>query len=297
MHSARAGNEPQHKSPGHGSCLAIGMEWANDRPINTPAMCEQNLFAEWCNNTLVPVGSHELRILSERDGSRARVLPRLSQAVAAHYEAPERLAARMARVGFDKAAQLLRSLLPQTPVGRSGDLGEILATEAVPELLHPFHIPIKRLRWKDAREQAMRGEDLIGIAREGASVRFLKGEAKSRLALAPNVVAEARNALNQNNGRPSVHAMAFVMNRLFETGQDELALLFETYLLERNIAPAQLVHLCFVLSGNDPSAALTTDLQGCDGTVRQQAIGLRIADHQEFIASVFEQVSLYAGNR
>jgi len=116
-------------------------------------MCEQPLFAAWCDHTATVVGPHQLRLLSERGDSR------LGSAVAAHYEAPERLAER---VGFDKAAQLLRSILPQTPIGRSGDLGEILATEAVPELLHPFYIPIKRLRWKDAREQATFAHAILG---------------------------------------------------------------------------------------------------------------------------------------
>ena len=264
---------------------------------NPTRMCEQTLFAAWCDDTATAVGPHQLRLLSERGGSRAGILARLGSTVAAHYEAPERLAERMARVGFHKAAQLLRSILPQTPIGRSGDLGEILATEAVPELLHPFYIPIKRLRWKDAREQAMRGEDLIGVAQEGNAVRFLKGEAKSRLSLGAATVAEAREALNRNEGRPSEHAMTFVMQRLWELGNDDLALLFEHYLLERTIAPTQLTHLCFVLCGNDASVALTTDLQGCGGPIARHTIALRIADHQEFIGSVFDRVIAHAGIR
>ncbi len=260
-------------------------------------MSQPTLFNDWCAPTATAVGAHQLRVLAERDGVRPNIMPRLGAAVASHYEAPERLAARMARVGFEKAAQLLRSLLPQTANMRSGDLGEILATEAVPELLHPFHIPIKRLRWKDARDMAMRGEDLIGVAREGAVVRFLKGESKSRLALAAGVVAEAREALNKNDGRPSEHAMTFVMQRLFETNQDELALLFEHYLMERTIAPAQLTHLSFALCGNDATAAMTTDLQACGGPVQQQSIAVRIADHQEFIAAVYEEVRANAGVR
>lgn len=260
-------------------------------------MCQPTLFDDWCAPTTTTVGAHRLRVLTERDGVRPNIMPRLGAAVASHYEAPERLAARMARVGFDKAAQLLRSLLPQTANMRSGDLGEILATEAVPELLHPFHIPIKRLRWKDARDMAMRGEDLIGISREGANVRFLKGESKSRLAMAPGVVAQAREALNKNDGRPSEHAMTFVMQRLWETGQDELALLFEQYLMERTMTPAQLTHLSFVLCGNDATAALTADLQACSGAVQQQSIAVRIADHQQFVAAVYEEVRVNAGVR
>jgi hypothetical protein len=53
-----------------------------------------------------------------------------------------------------------------------GHLGEILATESVPALLRPFKVPIKRLRWVDGRESALRGEDLIGLAIETQSVNF-----------------------------------------------------------------------------------------------------------------------------
>ena len=45
-------------------------------------------------------------------------------------------------------------------------LGEILATEAVPAIVPTFQVPIKRLRWLDGRESALRGEDVIGISVE-----------------------------------------------------------------------------------------------------------------------------------
>jgi hypothetical protein len=188
-------------------------------------------------------------------------------------------------------------MLPQSKRARSGHLGEILATETVPACLSSFKIPIKRLRWTDGRESALRGEDLIGIARESHVVRFLKGESKSRRTLTPSVVAEAREALNANDGRPSQHAFGFIMNRLFELGQEELALIFEEYMLLKSIPVQQLVHLTFTLSGNDACDALKADLGGCGGGIEQHAIAIRIQDHQEFIASVYNRLNSYAPQR
>jgi len=255
----------------------------------------ESLFDKWCECQDVDVaGRHKLHVLTERDGARSTVQDVIGATVASHYDEPTRLSDRIARLGYAKAAEVLRAMLPQSMRARSGHLGEILATESVPAFLSSFKIPIKRLRWTDGRESALRGEDLIGVARESGVVRFLKGESKSRLALTPSIVAEAREALNANDGRPSQHALGFIMNRLFELGQDELALIFEEYMLLKSIPVQQLVHLTFTLSGNDACDALKADLGGCGGSIEQHAIAIRIPDHQEFIASVYERLNRYA---
>ena len=115
--------------------------------------------------------------------------------------------------------------------------------------------------------------------------------------MTPSVVAEARKALNANEGRPSQHAMGFIMKVLFDRGQDELARVFEEYMLMKSISAQQLVHLTFTLSGNDASDALRADLGACDGTIQQHAIAMRIADHQEFVACVYERLNDYAPQR
>lgn len=255
----------------------------------------ETLFDHWCERRDVEVaGRHNLYVLTERAGARSTIQGAIDATVASHYVEPARLSARIARLGYTQAAEVLRAMLPQSKRARSGHLGEILATEAAPAILSAFEIPIKRLRWTDGRESALRGEDLIGIARESSVVRFLKGESKSRLALTPSVVAEARETLNANDGRPSQHALGFIMNRLFELGQDELALIFEEYMLLKSIPVQQLVHLTFTLSENDASGALQADLGSCGGSIEQHAITIRIQNHQEFIASVYSRLNNYA---
>lgn len=258
----------------------------------------ETLFDRWCERRDVDVaGRHRLHVLTERDCARAVVQTEIDAAVSAHYDEPAQLSARIGRLGYAQAAEVLREMLPQSKRGRSGDMGEILATESVPAVLTSFSIPVKRLRYSDSRELAMRGEDLIGFEREGDHVRFLKGEAKSRAALAPNVVEQARAALNANDGRPSPHAMGFVMKKLVLLGEEELAWIFEKHMLARSISVRQLVHLIFTLSGNDASNALEADLGECDNTIEQHAIAFRIDDHQKFVASVYDRLNCYASQR
>ena len=117
----------------------------------------------------------------------------------------------------------MKTKLPTKKNIRSGDLGEILSTEFI-DAETPYQVSIKRLRWKDHRDMAMRGDDVIGIipASEDKKINFLKTEAKSRAALNTATVQQARAALNDHDGLPSPHALAFVADRLYEMGNEEL---------------------------------------------------------------------------
>lgn len=250
----------------------------------------KHLYDGWCDCKAKNISNGRcLHVLKEIDGARPKAHGRIVEAVLSHYEDPQFLADRIKRLGFKKAAKVLEDILPKTKKARSGHIGEILATEAVSAILPEFEVPIKRLRWLDGRESALRGEDLIAMARDSKRVRFLKGESKSWASLTPAVVAEARNALKANNGRPSQHAMAFVMHRLLETGKRDLALIFEDHLLLKSIVAEDLVHLLFGLSGNDASPALQADLEAYSGKIEQHSVSFRIEDHQAFIASVYKK--------
>jgi hypothetical protein len=121
--------------------------------------------------------------------------------VPTHYAAEERVADILRRLGKPAAAQFVEGKLPTSKSIRSGDLGEILATEWIASR-GDYHVPINRLRWKDHRNMAMRGDDVIGIHQDPQTNRlsFLKTEVKSRVTLGPAVVAEARASLDKNGG-------------------------------------------------------------------------------------------------
>ncbi len=254
-----------------------------------------SLFDDWCESQhLAPAPTRRLHVLAEKNGGRVSVASQIDQTIASHYEDPQRFSDRIKRLGYPRAAEVLKLMLPRSEKARSGHLGEILATEAVPAFLGKFTVPTKRLRWTDGRESALRGEDLLGLSRENNRVRFLKGESKSRKNLSPSTVADARKALDANDGRPSQHALGFIMQRLFDLQRDDLALVFEEFMLRKTIPKDQLVHLTFILSGNDASTALTDDLNSYAGGIEQHAVAMRIADHQEFIKQVYERMKSYA---
>ena len=164
--------------------------------------------------------------------------------------------------GNKKLAAFLLKKTPATLVGKSGDLGEILATEMVNAgYLGSYRIPINRLRWKDSQELPMRGDDLIGISFDESPIKFLKGEAKSRSKLSSSVLTKARNALEKNKGLPLSHTLGFVVERLYEVGEDARADLLEPYLLEKVPTQSQVAHMVFTFSGNDPSKLLTDEIK------------------------------------
>ena len=83
--------------------------------------------------------------------------------------------------------------------------------------------------------------------------------------------------------------MAFVMQRLFDQGEEAEALIFEEYLLDKTISVRDMVHMIFTLSGNDGSGHLESDLKASAGAIEQHAVNLRIKDHQQFISSIYKQ--------
>ena len=193
-------------------------------------------------------------------------------------------------LGKSGVAELLRNTLPQQQRIRSGDLGEIFATEYINERTN-YRVPINRLRWKDNRDMPMLGDDVIGISRGsvGKPLRFLKGEAKSRISLNETTVNEARNSLDENDGLPSSYSLIFIAKRLSDLGNNTLADEIMCAALKSNIRPKHVKHLIFAFTGNAPRQYLKNGLNNYTGSVRQIAVGLRIRSHQDFITGVFEK--------
>jgi hypothetical protein len=211
--------------------------------------------------------------------------------VPTHYAAEEHIARILDRLGKTQAAQFIREKLPESKAIRSGDLGEILATEYIAANTS-YAVPIKRLRWKDHRNMAMRGDDVIGIEQDSGNdhLYFLKSEAKSRVTLSAAVLVEARASLDKDDGLPSPHALSFVSERLLQAGEIALADAIDTAQLKEGITSEDVEHLLFTFSGNDPSAFLQDTLEVYCGPVSQYGVGLRINGHAQFVHDVYEKV-------
>jgi hypothetical protein len=248
-------------------------------------------FSDWCDEGEQAVGDHQLCLLTARAAQLNAGRDAVALAVPTNYASEERIADLLERLGKPASAAFIRQKLPEGPQIRSGDLGEILATEYVAGQA-VYAVPIRRLRWKDHRNMAMRGDDLIGlrIPEEGPPLEFLKCESKSRAALPSVTLGEARTALDKDGGLPAPHALSFVADRLRETGNVGLANMIDDAQLRDGILPRQVCHLLFVFCGNNPQNLMTINLQGYGGAIPQTYVGLRVATHQQFIRDVYTKV-------
>jgi hypothetical protein len=173
-------------------------------------------------------------------------------------------------------------------------MGEILATEFV-EHQTGFRIPVRRLRYKDGREMALRGDDFLGVTTdEQDDVYLLKGESKSGQAVTDAVISTARERLNDDDGRPTPISLLFVADRLLESGGDDeqLGRELRDEVALKAVPKSRTTHGIFILSGNDPTDDLENDLETADDDHNHLSANLRIDDHQDFIAWAYEE----AGN-
>lgn len=134
------------------------------------------LFADWCRCERTDTGPKHLLKFTEKPDGRVAITASLPSIVRSHYDDARRIAEDIADLGFSKAAAILAERMPRSKKARSGELGEILATELVEESLG-YRVPVRRLRYKDGREMALRGDDFIGVVAEtDGTLRFAKGE-------------------------------------------------------------------------------------------------------------------------
>jgi hypothetical protein len=252
------------------------------------------MYKRWCDTTKENDKRKRYWTYVEKAGGRGKIRGDLTEAIRAHYDRLERIADDVARLGYKVAADILRAELPQTPKGRSGDLGEILATELVEEEIG-LRVPVRRLRYKDGRNMAMRGDDFIGAGYRGNDNKLwlLKGEAKSNKVLGKSTITSARKVLNRDNGRCTPGSLVFVANRLLESndkGDNELGRALRDEVGVKSLRADRIDHMLFTVSGNGPHASLKEDLEVAETNRDQYVVNLHIADHQEFIAEMYEGV-------
>lgn len=254
-------------------------------------------FSDWCDEVGHDIGAHTLSLLTSRAADLEAARDALAIVVPTHYASEERMADLLQKLGKPASAEFIRNALPKGKRIRSGDLGEILATEYANENTI-YSLPIKRLRWKDHREMAMRGDDVIAVrdSDDGQRIEIMKGETKSRAALSAGVLTEARSSLDRDDGLPSPHALTFVATRLREIGEIGLADKIDNAQYKSGIAANQVCHFLFTFSGNPSENLLRTNLNAYGGTFNQHYVSLRVPTHQAFIKAVYLKVIENADN-
>lgn len=249
------------------------------------------LYERWCEATKERDRRKRYWTYVEKNGGRDEIRDDLAETIRSHYDRLERIADDVERLGYKVAAEILRAEMPQTAKGRSGDLGEILATELVEEEIG-LRVPVRRLRYKDGRNMAMRGDDFIGAGYDeaGEKLWLLKGEAKSNQVLGKATVTSARTVLNRDNGRCTPDSLLFVANRLLESNDpddNDLGRSLRDEVGVRSLRADRIDHMLFTVSGNGPHASLKEDLDAAGNNRDQYVVNVHVEDHQDFIAAIY----------
>lgn len=244
----------------------------------------------WMDLTRPDAAVGELVLLRERANTRATSQSAIEECVKDHLAGLEILA-KIKK--YENSLAYIRNKLPTSKRVRSGDFGEILASEYVDQFTE-YRVPIKKLRWKDDRVVAMRGNDVVAIRQVKGKPLLLKVESKSRAALSDGAVKEAVSGLDKHAGRPNPSSLAFISSRLREQGRDDEARVFED-LQGKPPAHESIEHMVFTLSGNQPLNHLKNHAGEKGASFRRHLVGCVITDHQNFINTLFDKI--HAGNR
>lgn len=254
------------------------------------------LFDSWCILDEEKDKRKRLWTLVEKNGGREEIQLDLAEIMRSHYQRLERIAEDVDRLGYAAAARILKAVLPQGRKARSGDLGEILATELVEEKTG-FNVPIRRLRYKDGREMALRGDDFIGVGFDGDDrLWLLKGESKSRKQLGKTTITEARAALNRHHGRCTPDSLLFVADRLLDSDDaDDQALgrMIRDEVGLEALRPSRIDHMIFTLSGNGVPQALVDDWSAASAGRNHYVVNVHVDDHADFIKSMYDEVQIH----
>ena len=89
---------------------------------------------------------------------------------------------------------------------------------------------------------------------------------------------------------PAPHALGFVIDRLKEIGNNQLADLIEKVQLVDGIRANQVEHLLFTFTASNPATLQKEAFESYVGNIKQTSIGFRVHDHQGLIASVYQGV-------
>jgi hypothetical protein len=239
-----------------------------------------DLFSKWLK---LSTQDENVAVFTEHPAGRASGLAAVRKLLGDHFVGETTI---LQAGGYTKAAAVIANSLPADKRTRSGDLGELLATEYI-DAQTEFIVPIRKLRWKSDRQMPMHGNDVVAVDPAKTPVRVLKAECKSRAAFGAAVVKEAAEGLDKDGGRPNPSTLAFITKRLYEEGRDAEADLYRDLQCNGAITPKQVTHLIFGLCGNDPEVHFKSAPKPKRAGIKRKTAAIVITDHAAFVKKVF----------
>lgn len=164
------------------------------------------------------------RVLKNDLNKQDELIAAMTQWIVNHHVSPENLERdrrrreALKRQGFQDPTQRF----PHNTSTQKGNWAEILLAEYVAASGN-VQLPVYRLRYNTNVDQSMKGDDILAFDFNSNPVRVLVGEAKFRSTSTKAVVGELINALEKSYSGSVPASLQFVADRLFDSGQDELA--------------------------------------------------------------------------
>lgn len=254
-----------------------------------------SLYEEWCDQGGQGKSLKRYMTFVEKEGGRAAIIKDIGKTVRSHYDRLDRIADDVDALGYESAGAILRERLPTKPRARAGDIGEILASELAQEMLE-FHVPVRRMRFKDGRDVPLRGDDFIGVnfCADDGGLWLLKGESKSRKVLDKTTITQARGALDGNHGRCTPISLLFVADQMMDSAEKEtadLGRLIRNEVGKKALPKKRIDHALFTLSGNGPIAALAADFETAEKGRHHAVINLHIEDYSDFLTEIYNEAA------
>jgi hypothetical protein len=191
------------------------------------------------------------RPVLERADSRARIKGPLAEAIVDHHVAPEAVAGVLERRGYAKANEFLTRRLPADARTRTGNFGEVLASEHLRQR-YGYEMPVFKLRYCEHPNMPMRGEDLVAFRLDDhrTVIGLCVGEAKTAQAFSAQEVRDAHERLRVAY-HPHPVSLCMISNLLHDRG-DPLAEQIDAILERLSSESFPRENWIFIVTGNRP---------------------------------------------
>ena len=193
----------------------------------------------------------------------------------------------LAELGDEAGAEALRSRIPAESNVRTGDLGEILATEYVKVALGAT--VVQRLREKSNVNMPMHGIDCVGVRLVDGRPQFFKGEAKMRAYLRKDTLNDARATVEADDGRIPPEELVLLADRHRRAGNGELVRAVAAELVTVGTGPVR--HVVFVGFDRSVDGCVNLFLADLNTRHRTHVATIRIEEFQAFIDAVYAMAS------
>lgn len=232
------------------------------------------------------------RALSIPDAKVNNAIQELRPAMIQHHASVEMIArdnrriASLKKLGYTiDDANVQR--FPTHSDTQKGNLTEVFLAEYI-GASSGADLPVYRLRHNPNVEQSMKGDDVLAFDFRGRKPRIIIGEAKFRGVPSKAAVEEIIKGLNSSyqGGLPA--SLQFVADRLYESGQNELADQVENCALQMANGNLDLNYVGILLSNKNSANPINTH---ADSNISELVmISLAMSKPNELVTACFEGI-------